>query len=71
MGYSNEDNGDDEDGDGDDLEQDEGTERKIVVPDTDQGLKDRFSYLFIKFTREKQYEHGHGLNKCTRAIKYV
>ena len=60
MGYSNEDNGDDDDGD-DDREQDEGTEENIVVPDTDEGLKDRFNHLFIKFTREKQYEDGHEL----------
>ena len=60
MGYSYEDNGDD-DGDNDDPEQDEGTEERIVVPDTDEGLKDRFNHLFIKFTREKQYEHGHEL----------
>ena len=41
MGYSNEENGDDDDGDDDDREQDEGTEEKLVVPDTDEGLKDR------------------------------
>ena len=61
MGYSNEDDGDNDDGDDDDPEQDKETEEKIVVPDTDQGLKDRFNHLFIKFTREKQYEHGHEL----------
>ena len=61
MGYSNEDNGDDDDGDDDDREQDEGTEERIVVPDTDQGLKDRFNHPLIKFTREKQYEHAHEL----------
>ena len=43
MGYNNKD-----DGDNDDREQDEGTEEKIVVPDTDEGLKDRFNHLFIK-----------------------
>ena len=59
MGYSNEDNGDDDHGDDDDREQDEGTEEKLVVPDTGEVLKDRFNHLFIKFTREKQYEHGH------------
>ena len=60
MGYSNEDNGDDDHGDDDDdREQDEGTEEKLVVPDTDEVLKDRFYHLFIKLTREKQYEHGH------------
>ena len=32
-----------------------------MVPDTGEGLKDRFNHLFIKFTREKQYEHGHEL----------
>ena len=41
MGYSNEENGDDDDGEDDDREQDKGTEEQIVVPDTDQGLKDR------------------------------
>ena len=61
MGYSNEDNGDDDDGDDDDLEHDGGTEERIVVPDTDEGLKDRFNHLFIKFTREKQYEHRYEL----------
>ena len=45
MGYSNKDNGDDDGGDDDDREE-------------DQGLKDRFNLLFIKFTRGKQYEHG-------------
>ena len=59
MDYSNEDSGDD--GDDDDREQDEGKEEIIVVPDTDEGLKDRFNHLFIKFTREKQCEHGHEL----------
>ena len=59
MGYSNEDNGDDDHGDDDDREQDEGTEEKLVVPDTGEVLKDRFYHLFIKFTREKQNEHGH------------
>ena len=59
MGYSNEDNGDDDHGDDDDREHDEGTEEKLVVPDTGEVLKDRFNHLFIKFTREKQYEHGH------------
>ena len=59
MGYSNEDNGDDDDGDDDDREQDKGTAEKLVILDTDEGLSDRFNHLFIKFTREKQYEHGH------------
>ena len=52
MGCSNEDNGDDDGGYSDDREQDERTEEKFVVPDTDEGLKDRFNHLFIKFTRE-------------------
>ena len=39
----------------------EGTERKVVVPDIDEGVEDRFNHFFIKFTREKQYEHGHEL----------
>ena len=47
MDYSNEDNGDDDYGDDDDREQDEGTEEKLVVPDTDEVLKDRFYHLFI------------------------
>ena len=51
VGYS-------DDQDSDDDEQDE---EKIVVPDTDEDLKDRFNHLFIEFTREKQYEHGHEL----------
>ena len=64
MGYSNEDNGDDDgDDDDDDREQDEGTEEKNLVPDTDEGLKEIFTNLFIKFTREKQYEHGHELTE--------
>ena len=58
MGYSNEDSGEDDDCDDDDREQDKGTDEKILVPDTNEGLKDRFNYLFVKFTREKQYEHG-------------
>ena len=51
MGHhSNEDNGDDDDSDDDgDREQDEGTEERIVVPDTEEGLKDRFNHLFIEF----------------------
>ena len=62
MGYNNKNNGDDDDdGDDDDRESVEGTEEKIVVPDTDEGLKDRFDHLFIKFTREKPYEHRHEL----------
>ena len=44
MGYSNKDNGDEDGGDDDDRGE-------------DQGLKDRFNLLFIKFTRGKQYEH--------------
>ena len=35
MGYSNEDNGDDNDGDDGAREQDKGTEEKLVVPDID------------------------------------
>ena len=35
--------------------------KKLWYQDTDEGLKDRFNHLFIKFTREKQYEHGHEL----------
>ena len=46
IGYSNEDIGVDDDGDDDDDRgQDEGIEEKIVVPDTDEGLKDRFNHL--------------------------
>ena len=30
-----------------------------MVLDTGEVLKDRFYHLFIKFTREKQNEHGH------------
>ena len=46
MGYCNEVNGDDVVGDDDDREQDEGTEEKIVVPGTEDDLKDRFNHLF-------------------------
>ena len=53
MGYSNEDNDDDDDGNDDDREQGEGAEEKNVVPDTGEGLKDRFDHLFIKLAREK------------------
>ena len=34
---------------------------KIVVPDTDEGLRDQFNQLFVEFTRDKKYEHGHEL----------
>ena len=70
MGYSNENNGDGDDDDDDDREQDGGTEETIVVPDTDEGLKDRFNHLFIKFTREKQYEHGHELTVLLDEMLY-
>ena len=53
MGYSNEGNDDDDDGNDDDREPDEGTEEKNVVPDTGEGLKDRFDHLFIKLAKEK------------------
>ena len=61
MRHSNEDNGDDDDGDNNDREQDEGTEEEIVVPDTAEGLNDRFRHLPIRFTIEKQHKHGHEL----------
>ena len=34
---------------------------KIVVPDTDEGLRDQFNQLFVEFTRDKKHEHGHEL----------
>ena len=34
---------------------------KIVVPDTDEGLRDQFNLLFVEFTRDKKHEHGHEL----------
>ena len=34
---------------------------KIVVPDTDEGLRDQFNQLFVEFTRDKKHEHGHKL----------
>ena len=44
------------DHDDDDREE---TEGKVVVPDTDEVVEDRFNHLFIEFMREKQYEQGH------------
>ena len=32
----------------------EETERKVVVPNTDEGVEDRFNHLFIEFTRERE-----------------
>ena len=34
---------------------------KIVVPDTDEGLRDQFNPLFVEFTRDKKHDHGHEL----------
>ena len=34
---------------------------KIVVPDTDEGLRDQFNQLFVEFTRDEKHEHGHEL----------
>ena len=34
---------------------------EIVVPDTDEGLRDQFNQLFDEFTRDKKHEHGHEL----------
>ena len=33
---------------------------EYVIPETDEGLKERFNHLFIEFTRTK--EHGPELN---------
>ena len=33
----------------------------IVVPDTDDGLRDQFNQLVVEFTRDKKHEHGHEL----------
>ena len=33
------------------------TNNKIVVPDTDEGLRDQFNQLFVEFTRDKKHEH--------------
>ena len=35
--------------------------KKIVVPDTDAGLRDQFNLLFREFTRDKKHEHCHEL----------
>ena len=32
-----------------------------MVPDTDEGLRDQFSQIFVEITRDKKYEHGHEL----------
>ena len=32
-----------------------------MIPDTAEGLEDRYNHLFLEFTREKQYENGHEL----------
>ena len=32
-----------------------------VVPDTAEGLGDRFNQFFVEFTRDKKHEHGHEL----------
>ena len=34
---------------------------KIVVPDTDEGLRVQFNQLFVEFTRDKTHVHGHEL----------
>ena len=65
MSYSNEDNGDDDD----DREQDEGTKRNWVTRHSRRS-KDRFNHLFIQFTREKQYEHGHELTVLLGEMLY-
>ena len=36
-------------------------DKEIVLPDTVEGLRDRFNQLFIAFTREKKTEHRHAL----------
>ena len=32
-----------------------------MVQDTDEGLRDQFSQLFIEFRRDKKHDHGHEL----------
>ena len=32
-----------------------------MVPDTGEGLRGQFNQLFVEFTRDKNYEHGHEL----------
>ena len=34
---------------------------KIVVPDTDEGLRNQFNQLFVEFTRDKKHKHQHEL----------
>ena len=34
---------------------------KIVVPGTDEGLRDQFNQLFVEYTRDKKHGHGHEL----------
>ena len=35
--------------------------KKILVPDNDEGLRDQFNQHFVEFTRDKKHEHGHEL----------
>ena len=43
-----------------DSDADEGN-NEIVIPDTDQGLRDQFNQLFVEFTKDKKHEDGHEL----------
>ena len=59
---------DDEDDVGEQISENEGdsdpdeANKKIMVPDTDEGLRDQFNQIFVKFTRNKKLEHGHELS---------
>ena len=65
IGSSNDEDDVDEFSSGEDTENegdsDAAANNKIVVPDTDEGLRDQFNQLFVEFTRDKKHEHGHKL----------
>ena len=68
-GFHEQSSGEDMDNEGDSDADEQSTEdmeakndevnNEIVVPGTDEGLRDRFNQLFVEFTREKKHEHGH------------
>ena len=66
IGSSDDEDDVDEQSSGEDIENKgdsdaDGANNKIVVPDTDEGLRDQFNQLFVEFTRDKKHKHGHEL----------
>ena len=68
IGSSDDEDDVDEQSSGEDTENEgdfdaDGANHKIVVPDTDEGLRNQFKQLFVEFTRDKKREHGHELTE--------